>query len=146
MIAMMQALNTQYFGGRPRVTCFTCHRGSILRSVPPVSRSSTASLRKTLTSSIFRPKPGVSADQVLDRYLTALGGTAALAKITERHGHRHLHGIRHRPGGSAGGDIRQSTEPADWIVKLPQGDSYRVFDGVNGWIAVPTARRRSSRS
>jgi len=24
-----------------------------------------------------------------------------------------------------------------WIVKLPQGDSYRVFDGVNGWIAGP---------
>src|SRR5215831_5405304 len=28
MIAMMQALNTQYFGGAPRVTCFTCHHGN----------------------------------------------------------------------------------------------------------------------
>ena len=27
MIVMMQGLNKQYFGGRPRVTCFTCHRG-----------------------------------------------------------------------------------------------------------------------
>src|SRR5918911_1288271 len=27
MIRMMQARNQQYFGGRPRVTCFTCHRG-----------------------------------------------------------------------------------------------------------------------
>src|SRR3982751_268412 len=27
MIRMMQALNEQNFGGRPRVTCFTCHRG-----------------------------------------------------------------------------------------------------------------------
>ena len=27
MIVMTQALNKQNFGGRPRVTCFTCHRG-----------------------------------------------------------------------------------------------------------------------
>ena len=28
MIVMMQALNKQYFGGAPKVTCFTCHRGA----------------------------------------------------------------------------------------------------------------------
>jgi len=28
MVMMMNGLNDQYFGGRPRVTCFTCHGGS----------------------------------------------------------------------------------------------------------------------
>src|SRR5436309_2443788 len=28
MITMMKAINQQYFGGAPRVTCFTCHGGS----------------------------------------------------------------------------------------------------------------------
>ena len=28
MVVMVNALNKQYFGGQPRVTCFTCHRGS----------------------------------------------------------------------------------------------------------------------
>jgi len=88
----------------------------------------------------------VSADQVLDRYLTALAATAALAKITSVTA----------TGTYMGFDTGQEEVPVEifakapnqrtWIVKLPQGDSYRVFDGVNGWIAGPTARRRSSRS
>ena len=28
MITMVKAINQQYFGGSPRVTCFTCHGGS----------------------------------------------------------------------------------------------------------------------
>ncbi len=27
MIVMMNAINKQYFGGQPRMSCFTCHRG-----------------------------------------------------------------------------------------------------------------------
>ena len=27
MVVMMNAINKQYFGGQPRVTCFTCHGG-----------------------------------------------------------------------------------------------------------------------
>jgi hypothetical protein len=28
MITMMNTINKDFFGGRPRVTCFTCHRGA----------------------------------------------------------------------------------------------------------------------
>ena len=28
MVVMVNALNRTYFGGEPRVTCFTCHRGT----------------------------------------------------------------------------------------------------------------------
>src|SRR6188508_3211109 len=28
MIAMMQTINKNFFGGAPRVTCFTCHHGN----------------------------------------------------------------------------------------------------------------------
>ena len=137
MIGMMQALNQQYFGGRPRVTCFTCHRGQY----SPVSAPSFAIQYGVPAEDPdilnFPTEPGVSADQVLDRYLTALGGTAALAKIT----------TFTATGTYKGFDTGQEEVPVEifakapklrtWIVKLPEGDSYRVFDGVNGWLAGP---------
>jgi outer membrane lipoprotein-sorting protein len=137
MIGMMQALNEQYFGGRPRVTCFTCHRGQY----SPVSAPSFLIQYGVPTEDPdiidFPTEQGVTADQVFDRYLTAIGGTAALAKITSFTA----------TGTYAGFDTGQEEVPVQifakapnqrtWIVKLPQGDSYRVFDGVNGWIAGP---------
>src|ERR1044071_6657469 len=66
MIRMMQALNEQNFGGRPRVTCFTCHRGdnqpvdaplfSIQYGVPPDEPNTIN----------FPTEDGLSADQVFD--------------------------------------------------------------------------------
>ena len=35
VLAMVNALNRQYFAGQPRVTCFTCHRGSGIPDVEP---------------------------------------------------------------------------------------------------------------
>jgi len=137
MIRMMQAINDQNFGGRPRVTCFTCHRGQyspvdapsfLIQYGVPVDDPDIIN---------FPTEPGVSADQVFERYLTAIGGTAALAKITSFTA----------TGTYAGFDTGQEEVPVQiyakapnqrtWIVKLPQGDSYRVFDGVNGWFAGP---------
>jgi photosynthetic reaction center cytochrome c subunit len=137
MIGMMQALNQQYFGARPRVTCFTCHRGQyspvdapsfLIQYGVPVEDPDVIN---------FPTEPGVSADQVFERYLIAIGGTAALDKITSFTA----------AGTYAGFDTGQEEVPVQifakapnqrtWIVKLPQGDSYRVFDGVNGWIAGP---------
>lgn len=137
MIGMMQALNQQYFGGRPRVTCFTCHRGQY----SPISAPSFLIQYGVPTEDPdilnFPTEPGMSADQVFDRYLTAIGGTAALAKITSFTA----------TGTYMGFDTGQEEVPVEifakapnqrtWIVKQPAGDSYRVFDGVNGWIAGP---------
>ena len=137
MIRMMQALNEQNFGGRPRVTCFTCHRGQY----SPVSAPSFLIQYGVPVDDPdiidFPTEAGVPADQVFDRYLTALGGPAALAKITSFTAR----------GTYAGFDTGQEDVPVEvfakapnqrtWIVKLPQGDSYRVFDGMNGWIAGP---------
>ena len=123
--------------GRPRVTCFTCHRGdyqpvdaplfSIQYGVPPDEPNTIN----------FPTEDGVSADQVFDRYLTAIGGRPALARVTSFVA----------KGTYAGFDTGQEEMPVEiyarapnqrtWIVKLPQGDSFRVFDGASGWLAGP---------
>ena len=137
MIVMTQALNKQNFGGRPRVTCFTCHRGDyqpvdtpsfLIQYGVPLDDPNTIN---------FPTEDGVSADQVFDRYLTAIGGRPALARITSFVAR----------GTYAGFDTGQEEMPVEiyarapnqrtWIVKLPERDSNRVFDGVNGWLAGP---------
>ncbi len=137
MITMMQALNKQYFGGRPRVTCFTCHRGQYSPVSAPSFLIQYGVPAEDPNILNFPTEPGVSADQVFDRYLTAIGGTVALARITSVTA----------TGTYVGFDTGQEEVPVEifakapnqrtWIVKLPAGDSYRVFDGVNGWIAGP---------
>src|ERR1044071_7216206 len=74
MIVMMQALNKQYFGGQPRVTCFTCHRGSY----SPVNAP-----RLSLQYGVPDDDPNVMdfptntramPDQIFGKALAAIGG------------------------------------------------------------------------
>jgi outer membrane lipoprotein-sorting protein len=137
MIVMMQALNKQYFGGQPRVTCFTCHRGSY----SPVNAP-----RLSLQYGVPDDDPNVmdfptntrgNADQIFDKYLAAIGGQGALSKITSFTA----------KGTYSGFDTGHAEVPVDiyakapnqrtWIIHMFNGDSYRVFDGQRGWFAGP---------
>lgn len=78
MIKMAFGINKDHFNGRPQVTCNSCHNGHQQpQNVPnlmPVAGDE-------------RPKqPDVkpTVDQIVDKYILALGGTAKLAKITTR--------------------------------------------------------------
>src|SRR6266545_4980267 len=85
MVVMVNALNKANFGGRPSVTCYTCHRGN---QRPKVIPSLAAQYGEPPPDDpdeieIFAgARPAVTADQVLDKYIQALGGVQALAKLT----------------------------------------------------------------
>src|SRR5262245_55927691 len=82
MIQMVFDLNRGNFGGREAITCFTCHRGQ-------AKPETVLALGKNL----FLPAPAAEAkgdaampsvDQILDRYVQAIGGKEALAKLKSR--------------------------------------------------------------
>jgi hypothetical protein len=137
MIAMMQTINKTFFGGAPRVTCFTCHRGS---------NSPVAAPRLSLQYGPPDDDPNVidfpadtatPAGPILDKYLQALGGAGRLAAVSSLVAR----------GTYAGFDTGFKEVPVDifakapnqrtWVVHMPDGDSRRVFDGRNGWWAGP---------
>ena len=137
MIAMMKTINDSFFGGAPRVTCFTCHRGNnspvnaprlSLQYGPPDDDPNVIN---------FPVDTRTSADQILDRYLQALGGAGQLAKLSSFAA----------KGTYSGFDTGFKDVPVDiyakapnqrtWIIHMPEGDSHRVFDGRNGWWAGP---------
>jgi hypothetical protein len=137
MIAMMTAINKNFFGGVPRVTCFTCHRGNTSPVKAPILALQYGPPDDDPNVIDFPPDTGVSADQIFDRYFAALGGAGQLAKVSSFVA----------KGTYSGFDTANNEVPVEifakapnqrtWIVHMLDGDSYRVFDGRNGWFAGP---------
>ena len=82
MMKMMLAIDDQHFEGRPEVTCATCHNGhpdpASISPVRPWGVKESAGMEEAEMQSL------PPADQVLDNYVTALGGSAALEKFNTR--------------------------------------------------------------
>jgi photosynthetic reaction center cytochrome c subunit len=137
MIAMMNGINANNFGGRPMVTCFTCHRGNNTPVNAPRLSLQYGEPDDDPNVINFPPDTRTPADSILDKYLQAIGGPAQLAKISSFAA----------KGTYSGFDTDHKELPVDvfakapnqrtWIIRMPDGDSYRVFDGRSGWWAGP---------
>jgi hypothetical protein len=137
MLTMTKALNDQYFGGRTRVTCFTCHGGSQAPPSEPDLALQYGAPTEDPNARDFPVDPRVTADQVFDKYLQALGGAERLAKVTSFAA----------KGIYSGFDTAFEKVPMELyskapnqqtlIVRLVAGASTRTFDGRNGWMAGP---------
>src|SRR5436189_2494773 len=82
MIEMMNTLNRNYFGGQPRVSCFTCHRGSYRPEIVPNLALQYGDVIDDPNAMIIFPDRRASADAVFNKYLQALGGAERLAQLT----------------------------------------------------------------
>lgn len=84
MIAMELSIDKQNFGGRTVVTCYTCHRGLTHPvGAPVIGTASAREVAETTaagTNASAKPTP----DQILLKYLSAVGGAEAAGKITSR--------------------------------------------------------------
>ena len=137
MIVMMNGINKQYFGGRNRVTCFTCHGGSDRPRAEP-------DLALQYAEPVFDPNarelpadPRASANQIFDKYIQALGGADRLAKLTSYVA----------KGSYSGFDTSLEKIPVEiyaaapnqmtMITHLATGVNTKAFDGRSGWIAGP---------
>jgi hypothetical protein len=136
MIIMMQTIDKNYFGGTTRVTCYTCHRATNSPINSPRLSVQYGEPDDDPNTMNFPPDNGdLAPDVILDRYLTALGGPGALAKLTSFTA----------KGTYEGFDTGHKEVPVDiygkapnqrtWVIHMQEGDSYRVFDGKQGWWA-----------
>src|ERR1041384_8084462 len=97
MIAMMNTINETNFGGRPMVTCFTCHRGSNSPVVSPKLALQYGEPEDDPNVINFPAETRPAATELLDQQL---------------HGKGHVFGIRHRPQGNPRGRLREGAESA----------------------------------
>ena len=85
MIEMVNTVNKTTFRGQAKVTCFTCHQGrNIPIGVPNVTNNPLPpALGEDFIASLPPPPPvpTVTVAQVLDKYVAALGGAAAVQQV-----------------------------------------------------------------
>jgi len=137
MVLMMNGINRTYFGGRRVVTCVSCHNGA---NRPKVAMSMAAVYGTAPTDEpdqIPKQTPGSpSADQVLDRYVQALGGAGRLAALTSFTATGTYLGYAEadkRPVEIFAKSPNQRTT----IIRSPEGNTTTTYDGRVGWIAMP---------
>jgi hypothetical protein len=134
MIEMELALDKSQFDNKIEVTCYTCHRGSAHPIGTPI-----------LSTDATKPAPHAhdegadahanlpTADQILDKYLAAVGGMDALKKIKSRVQKGTL---------DAGGTqfpIEVYSEAPDKRVSISHmqgGESVTAFNGEVGWLSI----------
>lgn len=140
MMEMMFAINADNFDGRRDVTCYSCHRGNAMPvAIPAVMEAEPKSTvgGKDAAGEGMRPdsaKASPTPDQLLDKYLQALGGAAAIDKISSRVMKGKI-------------EFGEQSMPIDIYAKdpdqrisfthMPGGDSVTAFDGREGWLSFP---------
>lgn len=139
MVQMVTTINQSNFAGIAAVSCYSCHRGGSRPKVIPslAEQYSTPPAEDPNEVEIPRqPAAGPSAEQILDKYIQALGGAARLAAVTS-----------FVAKGTYGGfDTDFLKAPLEIfakapgqrtaIVHTPIGDSTTTYDGRTGWIAA----------
>ena len=131
MIAMQNMINKNAFRGRTQVTCNTCHRGSAHPvGVPPVLESDAMPGAAAMGAP---PAGGATADQILERYVTASGGADAMRQVTSRAMKGNI-----LVGGNST-PIELLTKAPNKRVSISQmggNNSYTAFDGTAGWLGT----------
>ena len=135
MIVMMQAINKQYFGGMPRMSCFTCHRGQDRPSNIPSLAIQYGELMDDPNAMQIFPDTRNTVDQVFTKYITALGGAQRLAGLTGYVATGSYAGFN--TGGSpiAVDVYAKAPNQRAQVVHMQQGDAIKTFDGTQAWAA-----------
>jgi hypothetical protein len=144
MTLMVAAINRTNFGNRQVVTCWTCHRGRDIPVTMPTIDTVYGEARIE-ADEIVRPLDagGPSADQILDKYLVALGGVERLAKVTSYIATGTSEGFRGFGGGGTVQIFAKAPDQRATIIKfdasIGRQDAIRTFDGKAGWVSAPLA-------
>jgi len=135
MIAMMNSINEANFGGRPRVTCYTCHRTSPTPDDVPSLAAQYADLVDEPNSMTLVRSRTVTPDQVFAKYMQALGGAQKVMALTSLSARGSYGGFN-----TGGADIpieinAKAPNQRMQIVRAPDAENVKVYNGQKAWVA-----------
>ena len=143
MVLMVRSLNQNSFGGTQTITCYSCHRSNNRpKDIPSLTEqygTPTEDPNDVESHGQALSRNAPTTDQILDRYINAVGGAQNLAKMTSFVG----------KGTYSGFDTSDDKVPAEVYAKAPDQrttivhapvgagvtkDGTTTFDGRAGWI------------
>jgi hypothetical protein len=141
MIKMTMAINKDSFNGNTTVSCYTCHRG---RNNPvgvpqlPVPEA-TPRPNPPAQGGTTGQAPAPTADQVIEKYVAAIGGSAGWDKVKTRM-------MKGTATGSGGRSMtieadKSGTDKFFLSFTMPQGTMERALTGSTGWEKGPQGAR-----
>jgi len=134
MMQMMFAINKDNFDGHREVTCYSCHHGVADPIGTPLVADAATMPEPRVANNPEAAKPAAMppADQIVDKYVQALGGPEALGKISSRIEKGNLTGFGDRQFPievyAKAPDKRLS------VMHMPNGESITAYDGRSGWL------------
>jgi hypothetical protein len=144
MIQMQMAINSNNFEGHQQVTCNTCHRGSTdPMSVPAIAEADSKPPTEERGGEQERASLP-TAQQVVDKYVAAVGGKTAIGKLTSLSEKGTMSGF-----GGRQMQIDVYTKAPDeraTIAHMPMGESVTAVGQQGGWLGTGNrgAREMSS--
>lgn len=131
MIVMMNAINKDHFAGHRDVTCYSCHHGaSHPAGTPPVLETDAGEEHGGLKPDAPEA-PKVTADQIVDRYVAAVGGADAARAVSSRVETGSILAGGHESPIEV---IAKAPNKRISIMRMPNGESITAFDGRIGWL------------
>lgn len=140
MVEMVNKINKENFGGRNVVTCWTCHRGAQSPAQTPPIDTIYSTPNFVPPDVLPTANPATSgtppADQILDKYIQAIGGAQRLAALTS---------YTAKGTSQLFGEVK--ADPVEIYAKSPnllatlvhqrEGDLARTYDGRTAWVMLP---------
>ena len=141
MVRMMAAINEEHFGGRQVVTCFTCHRGSTGRPLVTSSLNLLYGAPPPDELDVLVPPAlpgGPTVEQILDRYLEAVGGAQAATALTSFVARGTYSGYGPEGAPRPVEIYARTPNQRMTVVREPgAGDNTTTFSGTAAWHSAP---------
>jgi photosynthetic reaction center cytochrome c subunit len=136
MMRMMFAINKDSFDGQQKVTCFACHRGTRKPvAIPTISEEGGKIVAEDKLTPESKAAELPGADEILQKYLGAVGDVDAVAKSSTRVQKGTLTvGAKH----FAIEVLAKAPAKRLTTVHFPGGDSVTGINGEEGWLSTPS--------
>jgi photosynthetic reaction center cytochrome c subunit len=141
MVRMMTAINRDNFGGRQMVTCWSCHRGRDRPLTTPTLENVYGPVAQEMDDRLTQMPGQPSANEIIDKYLQAIGGAERLAGLKSYVAKGKSVGFGGFGGGGNVEILAKFPDQRATFVEFPgspeRGDSVRTYNGRVGWLRTP---------
>ncbi len=135
MLRLTGVIAREYYNGNSPINCYTCHRGQTQPASMPPAPADTASKSESAPPEIKPADAKANVEAILEQYIQAIGGRAALERVTTRVKTGTL---------VAQGGMKAPLEVYEkapnktlTIFRAPHGVNQMGFDGAAGWTKTP---------
>jgi photosynthetic reaction center cytochrome c subunit len=143
MLLMTKQINDTNFGGRQVVTCYSCHRGLQRPKVTPSLVALYGPPPDEPDDIVDQAPDAQTADQIFDKYVTAIGGATHVAALTSYTGRGTYKAFNNYDDQHLNPLEVYARAPNErlWVWHTPYGDHAMGYNGREGWISASRSER-----